>query len=127
MRKGLTFSKKHRSGMRERRITMSQILSKDSKKVVYETTRALEGIRCDVCKKIIPINRIRKHESMYYEVMTGHNDWGNDSYESIRWQDICPNCISGFMCDYVEKTAYNSAYLEVNRRYCYPKDVRCDE
>lgn len=106
---------------------MSQILSKDPKKVVYKTVRALEGIRCDICGKVIPLNKTRKQESMYYEVMTGHYDWGNDSYESIMYKDVCPNCISSFMSEYVEKTAYHSAYMDVNKKYCCPKDVVCDE
>ena len=102
---------------------MAEILSKETKQVVYKTVRKLEGIKCDICGKVIPAKmRGRSSENRYFEVETGHNDCGDDSYESIEFKDICPGCISKFMTEYIEKVK-GSEYIEVETTYCYPRDV----
>lgn len=38
---------------------MALILSKDIKEVVYRTQRTVEGVRCDICGRIIPALRLK--------------------------------------------------------------------
>jgi hypothetical protein len=83
---------------------MAYKLSEKAEQVVYRTRRLVEGVECDICKKFIPARPWRQPESKYFRVTTGHNDWGNDSIESIEHYDICPNCINKFMTDYISDT-----------------------
>ena len=56
----------------------------------------LEKIKCDICKKDI-------EDETYYEVTTSHNDWGNDSWESLHTADICSDeCLSKMFNEYLE-------------------------
>ncbi len=53
--------------------------------------------KCDVCGKEIPPTTIphKYGEPIYdyYEVVTHHNDWGNDSVDSYEHFDACsPEC-----------------------------------
>lgn len=67
-----------------------------------------------VCQKEIPnfdeTRDLRK--SRYFEVTTGHRLWGNDSLDSIRDYNICPNCIQKFIKDYIEKVE-NTYYIDI--------------
>ena len=69
---------------------MSEILSEVVETTVQET-RMVTGIECDICNKVIPVSK--GIESKYFEVTTGHHEWGNDSCESIEHHDICPDCM----------------------------------
>ena len=56
----------------------------------------LEKIKCDICKKDI-------EDETYYEVTTSHNEWGNDSWESLHTADICSDkCLSKMFNEYLE-------------------------
>lgn len=101
---------------------MSQILSEESKKIVYKEVKELTGIKCDICKKILLVANNHKNIRRYYSVTTGHYDWGNDSHESIVYRDICPECINEFVKDYLGK-ANGSEYIEIETEYVYKKDV----
>lgn len=55
-----------------------------------------EVIICDCCKKVIfdkdnidEFIKGRYNKIKYYEVSTGHNDWGNDSIDSFENYDLC--------------------------------------
>lgn len=89
---------------------MSEILSEEIKRVV-KIKRKVTGIKCDICEKIIPVNK-GLDDSRYFAVRTGHNDWGNDSYESVKNYDICPDCVIKFTTEYLQK-AEGTEYLEV--------------
>lgn len=93
---------------------MSEILSEVTEKVV-KIARRVTGIKCDICGKIVPVNN--GIESVYFEVATGHNDWGNDSCESRKSQDICPDCINKFTTEYLQDAAGTSRYIEITTRY----------
>lgn len=107
---------------------MSKVLSKDAKKVVYTTVRTLEGITCDACGKVIPASSeyTQRKNTKYFNVITGHHDWGNDSYESRKRRDICPECINRFVAEYLD-SATGSEYIEIETEYAYPTDVHEDE
>ncbi len=78
-----------------------------------------EYIRCDNCnKKIID-------EEKYFEVTTGHHDWGNDSCESIEHLDICEKCINKFSENYLkENKESNTAYIEIETEI-FVKNHKC--
>lgn len=110
---------------------MAQILSKDVKEVVYRKTRKLEGIECDICHRELrcPCSEDKKWVHMYpkyFEVTTGHNDWGNDSIDSIEHRDICPECVSKFVSCYLQE-ANGTEYIEIETKHYYPRDIYTDD
>ena len=63
-------------------------------------------------------------EYKYYYVTTAHNDWGNDSCDSIEHYDICPNCINNFVADYLgDENASPSAYIEIETKHIFYDEV----
>lgn len=80
-------------------------------------------IYCDVCHKKINDTKTTLSNGYhplkwYYEVTTGHNDWGNDSIDSIEHKDICSvECLNKEYDKYLERTnnKFNSEYFEVRR------------
>lgn len=71
--------------------------------------KTLVKVTCDVCKK--EINTVND----YYEVTTGHNDWGNDSYDSVEYKDICSDkCLKQEFDSYL-KSSYDSKYINIEK------------
>lgn len=82
----------------------------------------LAGIKCDVCGQIIrpPVkySDLLNNENKYFSVTTGHHDWGIESIESIKDYDICPNCIIGFVKDYLGSIeAHRSGEINVTTEH----------
>lgn len=104
---------------------MSKILSEGTKKIKYVTAKEITGVRCDICGKVILAGKhpYGEEKYKYYNVMTGHADWGNDSCESVEHRDICPDCLVRFVDDYFENNEYKSAYMNVYPGYVLP-DIR---
>ncbi|MBU3186520.1 hypothetical protein [Clostridium estertheticum] len=72
------------------------------KEILVETT-------CDLCKQEIPT------DSYYYEVITGHNDWGHDSVDSIEKFDICSDeCLKKKFNEYLEESS-KTKYIEIEK------------
>lgn len=80
---------------------------------VTERVCVKQTIHCDVCDGVIDDN------AAYWELTTGHHDWGNDSIESIKDFDICSEeCLRKKFDEYVKKSGkddYNTMYFEVRR------------
>ena len=102
----------------------------EKKKIVYRTVCELAGVKCDICGRVIepPSEKDRYNwiddKYKFYLVTTGHNDWGNDSCESIRHYDICPECITKFVSDYLnERRDSRTAYIEINTTHVYFNDT----
>ena len=91
-------------------------LSKEAEQVVVRTRRRVVGVECDICKRLIAPAGYREDSSRYFEVTTGHHDWGNDSCESIEHFDICPNCVGDFVTKYVRESK-GTEYLEMETEY----------
>lgn len=98
----------------------------EKKEVVVRTAYKLAGVKCDVCGRIINTPSIENRykwmddDYKYYLVTTGHNDWGNDSCDSIQHKDICPGCITKFVSDYLgDKKTYRSAYIAIETEHVY--------
>lgn len=68
---------------------------------------------CDVCNGVIDDN------DAYWELTTGHHDWGNDSVDSIENFDVCSEvCLRQKFDEYVRESGeddYNTMYFEVSR------------
>lgn len=99
---------------------MSEILSEGTKKIKVVTTKEITGVKCDICGKVIPVGKGRYDECEYYDVMTGHSDWGNDSCDSVEHRDVCPDCLVGFVADYFKNNEYGSAYMNIDTEYVLP-------
>lgn len=79
------------------------------KKEVPVIKKTLTNIVCDVCGNNISVN------CLYYEVRTGHRDWGNDSIDSIENKDICSDeCLQKEFNIYMELTS-RTKYMEIER------------
>lgn len=96
-----------------------RIFSKEVVSTAYKITKTLTGVECDICKRIIPVSRPTHDSTKYYEVTTGHRDWGNDSCDSVEIKDICPDCILGFVGEYL-KTRSRTAYINIETMMAYP-------
>lgn len=70
---------------------------------------------CDVCDSVID------NDGAYWELTTGHHDWGNNSIESIENFDICSEiCLRKKFDEYVRESGakkYNTMYFNVYRGF----------
>ena len=103
---------------------MSKILNEE---IIAAKLLTLRGIRCDKCQKVILPKFVhgehRNGDSKYFKVTTGHNDWGNDSPDSIETHDICPERICKVVNDYLEN-AEGSEYINIETNHVYEHMVR---
>lgn len=99
---------------------------KETKQVVAETVVA-KITKCDVCGKIICDSRhvhdiLRDKVQDHYELSEWHNDWGNDSVDSIETFDICSKeCLRKKFEAYVEESSggQNTMHFEVDHSWNY--------
>ena len=57
----------------------------------------VDKLTCDICGKEI------KEGKLYYSVTTSHDDWGNDSIDSIEYKDICSDeCLRNELENYIK-------------------------
>ena len=58
----------------------------------------------------------------YYDVVTGHFDWGNDSRESVKELNICPQCLDKMIEAYKRRSLgrYNTEYIEISHVHVLP-------
>lgn len=99
---------------------MSKHLSASVTSTAYKITRTVIDIECDVCGKIIPVDRWRDQELKYYTITTGHNDWGNDSVDSICTRDVCPDCVLKFIAEFLDEEN-ETGYLRLETGHAYPE------
>lgn len=92
---------------------MSEVLSEVVKEIVQKK-RMVTGIKCDICGKVVPIKK--DNDSRYFRVVTGHNDWGNDSCDSVESKDICPECIADFTSKYLQNVQ-GTEYINIDTEY----------
>ena len=99
----------------------------------------IETLRCDRCKKVIYKkygDKFDDSESLspkqfleykkpvsYYVVTTGHNDWGNDSCESVDRKVVCPKCLTEEYSEYVNNinnaNIWNTMYMNIEHEANY--------
>ena len=98
---------------------MSKLMSLAVTTTAYKLTKTTTGVKCDVCGKNIPVKERQWNDDSdrYYEITTGHNDWGNDSCESRKTIDVCPECAPTYIADYLKKNvSSDTAYLEIESK-----------
>lgn len=84
-------------------------------KELREVPVCIEGdFVCDNCGKHFDIT---KQTGTYYSVFSGHNDWGNDSSDSIDELDACcDECLTALVNKWLEKWKdYPTAYINIRR------------
>lgn len=105
---------------------MKVSIFKEVKKLVKEPIGC--KIICDGCKKVILEDHKEwtDHSSElidYYEVQTGHYDWGHDSIESIEYFHLCPDCLMTFVEKYKEDShkgnRQNTKYCNIEHKWNY--------
>lgn len=84
--------------------------------VKTKSIRNIEYLRCDKCNKVIFPGQYLHNECRYIKVHTWHSDWGNDSIDSHKYMDLCPECACEYVSDYI-KDASGSEELELENRY----------
>lgn len=109
---------------------------KEHKKVQMVRSEEVVAIDyfCDICKKRIYTDVKGRHTKLdaiveYYNIVRGHNDWGNDSIESRESSIVCKECLTTALMQYknaAERNPYNSCYIEVEHQYSYD-DGECEE
>ena len=75
-------------------------------------------IYCDDCGVLIGRHIQGKRPTVsfdYYEVTTGHYDWGNDSCESIDEKIYCPTCLYKAFNVYISNSNHqqNTKYMRI--------------
>lgn len=66
---------------------------------------------CDICKNEI------KNKRDYYDVTTGHHDWGMDSGDSVQYFHICSeDCLKKIFDRYIKSSMgnTNTEYIDIN-------------
>lgn len=77
---------------------------------------------CDVCKKLIFERRFDpqyagKHKVpvQWYRVTTGHNDWGNDSVDSVETMHVCsPECLNQVLHEFYDRSFHSNTFPGIN-------------
>lgn len=98
------------------------MLKKTTKKVLKEVEELESAvIVCDVCGKELQYAQTKfvSPVAVYYEITTGHHDWGNDSCESIEHKDACcDECLSRFIQEWLQNADViesNTAYIDIRK------------
>lgn len=107
-----------------------KLLSNEVEEVVKAEVRKVTAVRCDICGKDLrykyrPNSDYLEYRPKYFEVTTGHHDWGNGSVDSIEHKDICLDCIVDFVSDYLS-SASGTEYIDIETHHCYPERVNFD-
>ena len=108
-------------------------------KLVKDIVTVKSEIYCDKCNKLlyteyprIGLNGKRRkevpHKIDIYEVTTGHNDWGNDSVDSIDSFHSCSDCLPDVINDYIlrSKERNNTEYIDISHTH-YDTQYAIDE
>lgn len=97
------------------------IKTKTETKAVYQEIVISEECRCDRCGRHLWRHTKDSYKKPgvkpivdYYHIVTGHNDWGNDSVESIKTYDVCVGCAKKIYEEYIEDSynKSNTLYFE---------------
>lgn len=81
--------------------------------IVRDKVLIKKRLFCDVCKQEIITSGNR---CPHWSLTTGHNDWGNDSCESIMHFDLCSKeCLTKKFEEYLKDSDsdHNSEYFEI--------------
>lgn len=100
---------------------MATLYSSSVTSTAYKITRTVTGLECDVCHKVIPVDR-KYGSQRYFEITTGHSDWGNDSVDSYETLDVCEDCAPKYIAEYLRDCS-DTAHLRVESEVLWGKKV----
>ena len=86
------------------------------RKYYKQEFKRISHLECDKCGKKISPSRCDDGKSEYVYVHTWHNDWGNDSIESHCYYDLCIDCASKFVSNYIMNST-GSEELKLSRKW----------
>lgn len=99
------------------------MIKRITKKVFKEVMEVeSEVIVCNICGKEINYDEksLTGPVGRYYQIKTGHHDWGNDSCESVEYTDACcDECLSKFTQKWLKDEDVirsNTAYIEIYKK-----------
>ena len=109
----------------------TEIYTDEHEEMIICKVKKRIGIKCDICGKVIPAigtdSTLTKDSSKYYDVITGHNDWHNDSIESVEEHCICSDCIGKFVTNYLlDKEVSDTAYINIDTKYLDVEEIKSD-
>lgn len=95
------------------------MIKKITRKVMREVEETVSSVGiCDICGEKFNYDT-RYRIASYYHIVTGHNDWGNDSCESVESRDACcDECLSIFTQEWLKNEDVirsNTAYIEIKK------------
>ena len=106
------------------------MIKRITRKVTREVEETVSSIGiCDVCGK--EFNYKPRYDkvkiAVYYQITTGHHDWGNDSCDSIEHTDACSDeCLSRFTQGWLKDEDVirsDTAYIDINKhRHTYVEE-----
>lgn len=98
------------------------MIKRITRKVMREVEETVSSIGiCDICGKEFDYKPSlgKEKKANYYQIVTGHYDWGNDSVESVESRDACcDECLSIFMQEWLKDEdviCSNTAYININK------------
>ena len=106
--------------------------------LIKQKTAYIKTCECDKCKKVIYrrpqgdfpelkdiVKPFNGYDVSYYEVTTGHHDWGNDSCDSINHFHVCPSCLIKLYSSYVDRASGvdNTEYIKIEHHNTYSWDI----
>ena len=105
------------------------------KKAVYQDVILSEECRCDRCGRHLWYHTKDGHKkpglgtAEYYNVVTGHNDWGRDSVDSVETYDVCVGCAKKMFEEYIEDSfnKTNSLYFECHHERTWEESEEEEE
>lgn len=102
---------------------------------VYQDVILSEECRCDRCGRHLWYHTKygRKKPGLgtaeYYNVVTGHHDWGRDSVDSVETYDVCVGCAKKMFEEYIEDSfnKTNSLYFECQHERTWEEREESEE
>lgn len=98
------------------------MINKVTKKVVKEVDEVIsEEFVCDVCGKKgkYKIDGFGRECTPYFDITTGHRDWGNDSCDSVTYTEACcTECLLKLFTNWLNDeffTHSNTAYIHIDK------------
>lgn len=90
------------------------------------TREEVQEVICDECKKLLDNRKLtgrhRRTKISYFHILTHHSDWGNDSIDSLKEFDLCPECLVKKFNEYLEaiKDCPGTREFDIEERRGYP-------
>lgn len=99
------------------------MIKKITRKVMKEVEETVSSVGiCDMCGKEFNYEEglTKVKRAYYYQILTGHHDWGNDSCDSMQYTDACcDECLLRFIQNWLQDKDVirsHTAYIEINKQ-----------